>query len=237
MRLVDLSRTLHHRTPTFPAHPPVTMVVWNDHDEVKEADGVRFTSKSLFMTLGDHAGTHVDAFSHFDAAPDAPSIDQMPLERFYTEAICLDLSHKPLQSDVSIDDLVAAEAASGETIRPGDTVFLYMAFNDRVPLGDPRYLTHFSGLTKTSATWLGERGIVSFGVEAVSPGRPGGNNYEVHRVCRDLRFTHMESLVNLHELVGQGRFRFIGFPLKIKGGTGSPIRAVAVLGDEVGTGD
>ncbi len=71
-----------------------------------------------------------------------------------------------------------------------------------------------------------------FGVEAVSPGRPGRNNFEVHHVCRDLGFTHMEGLVNLDKLVGKGRFRFIGFPLKIKGGTGSPIRAVAWLDDQ-----
>jgi kynurenine formamidase len=42
-------------------------------------------------------------------------------------------------------------------------------------------------------------------------------------------FTQMEDLVNLGELVGAGRFRFCGFPLKIKGGTASPIRAVAIL--------
>jgi kynurenine formamidase len=42
-------------------------------------------------------------------------------------------------------------------------------------------------------------------------------------------FTHMEGLVNLEKLIGKVRFRFIGFPLKIRGGTGSPIRAVALL--------
>jgi kynurenine formamidase len=42
-------------------------------------------------------------------------------------------------------------------------------------------------------------------------------------------FTHMECLCNLDQLVGKGRFRFIGFPLKIRGGSGSPIRAVAVV--------
>jgi kynurenine formamidase len=41
----------------------------------------------------------------------------------------------------------------------------------------------------------------------------------------------MELLCNLDKLVGKGRFRFIGFPLKIKGGTGSPIRAVALFDD------
>jgi kynurenine formamidase len=73
------------------------------------------------------------------------------------------------------------------------------------------------------------QGIGMFGVEAVSPGRPGRSNFEVHHVCRDHGITHMEGLVNLDKLVGKGRFRFIGFPLKIKGGTGSPIRAVAWL--------
>lgn len=53
----------------------------------------------------------------------------------------------------------------------------------------------------------------------------------MHLVCRNMGFTHMESLCNLDKLVGQGRFRFIGFPLKIRGGSGSPIRAVAVLDD------
>jgi kynurenine formamidase len=51
----------------------------------------------------------------------------------------------------------------------------------------------------------------------------------VHRVCGELGFTHYENMCNLHLLVGRGRFRFIGLPLKIRGGTGSPVRAVAVF--------
>ena len=70
-----------------------------------------------------------------------------------------------------------------------------------------------------------------FGVEAPSPGRPGKHNFEVHLGCRDMGCTHMEGLANLGQVVGKGRFRFIGFPLKIRGGTGSPIRPVAVLED------
>ena len=42
-------------------------------------------------------------------------------------------------------------------------------------------------------------------------------------------FTHIEGLVNLDKLIGKGRFKFIGLPLRIRGGTGSPIRAVAVF--------
>ena len=230
MRLIDLSRELYHRTPTHPSHPPVVVTDWNTHDEIKRDAEVTFTSRSMVISMGDHAGTHVDAPAHFDARPTALSIDQVPLENFYTEAVCLDLSHVPLKSDVLVEDLEQAEQRARVTIQPRDTVFLYMAVHERL-FGTPAYVTDFPGLTKESAEWLGRKGIVSFGVEAVSPGRPGRNNFLVHLVCRDLGFTHMESLCSLDKLVGKGRFRFIGFPLKIKGGSGSPIRAVAVMDD------
>ena len=66
--------------------------------------------------------------------------------------------------------------------------------------GTDKFLTDFPGLTKESAEWLGKKGITSFGVEAVSPGTPGKNNFEVHNVCRDMGFTHIEGLTNLEEV-------------------------------------
>jgi len=121
--------------------------------------------------MGDHGGTHVDAPVHFDETPGAKTIDEMPLETFFTEALCLDLTH--------------------------------------VPDGTEGYITDFPGLTKESATWLGQKGITAFTVESVSPGRPGRNNFEVHHGCRDMGFTHYEGVVNLDQVVGKGRFRFI----------------------------
>jgi kynurenine formamidase len=47
----------------------------------------------------------------------------------------------------------------------------------------------------------------------------------------DYGLAHYENMVNLHQLIGRGRFRFIGLPLKIRGGTGSPVRAVAIFED------
>jgi kynurenine formamidase len=228
MELIDLSRDIHHKMQRLPNHPMVIIAPFTTHDEKREADGYTFSSAVTSLAMGDHSGTHVDAPVHFDDRPGAMTVDQMPLEHFFTEAICLDLSHKPLKSDVSIEDLQAAEAAAGVEIKPDDTVLLHMDFYRRTH-GTEAFITDFPGLTKDSATWLGRRGIRMFGVEAVSPGRPGRNNFEVHHVCRDMGFTHMEGLVNLDKLVGRGRFRFIGFPLKIKGGTGSPIRAVALF--------
>jgi kynurenine formamidase len=230
MQLIDLSREIYHKMPRLVNHPSIIVTEYSDHDEVREADGYKFSSATLNLSLGDHAGTHVDAPCHFDSNPEALSIEQIPLDTYFTEAICLDLSFKPLKSDISIEDLENAVEQANVEIKPKDMVLLHMDFYNRC-FGTPEYLTDFPGLTKESATWLGAKGINMFGVEAVSPGRPGRNNFEVHHVCRDMGFTHVEGLVNLEKLLGKGRFRFIGFPIKIRGGTGAPIRAVAWLED------
>lgn len=85
------------------------------------------------------------------------------------------------------------------------------------------------GITAECARWLGEQKIAAFGVETMSPGVPKVSNKEVHHICGELKFTHYENMINLHKLIGRNRFRFIGLPLKIRGGTGSPVRAVAVF--------
>ncbi len=56
--------------------------------------------------------------------------------------------------------------------------------------------------------------------------RPGT---QVHLMCGELGFTPFKNLINLHLHIGRGPFRFIGLPLRIRGGTGSPVRAVAVF--------
>jgi kynurenine formamidase len=228
MRIVDLSREIHHRTPTHPSHPPVVVTIWGDHSELKSAGATRFTSKALYLSLSDHAGTHVDAPCHFNPEPDAPSIDQVPLENFYTEAICLDLSHVPLRHQISVSEMEAALSKSGQIIKPLDTVLIHMGVNARL-FGSPSYLHDFPGLHVDAVHWLADKAILMFGVEAVSPAPVGEPNFKAHLACAERGITHIECLWNLEAVVGQGRFTFIGFPLKIRGGTASPIRAVALL--------
>ncbi len=144
MELIDLSREIFHRTQTHPSHPPVVMTVWGDHSEKKIAGNTVFTSKAMYLSMSDHAGTHVDAPVHFDPRPGAASIDEVPLEDFYTSAICLDLSHIPLKHAATVAEMEAALAKSGQEIRPGDTVLLHMGTNDRL-LGKPGYLHDFPG--------------------------------------------------------------------------------------------
>ena len=230
MQLIDLSREIHHRTPAHPSHPPVVMTVCNDHDEIKKAGATAFSSKACYLSLSDHAGTHVDAPCHFNSDPAAASIDQVPLENFYTEAICLDLSHVPLKHEVTLAEMEAALAESGQEIKPRDTVLIHMGVNTRL-FGTPAYLHDFPGLHVDAVHWLADKGILMFGVEAISPAPEGEPNFKAHLACAERGITHIECLWNLEAVVGRGRFRFIAFPLRIRGGTASPIRAVVVLDD------
>lgn len=230
MQIIDLSREIHHRAPAHPSHPPVVVTVWNDHSEVKRAGNTEFTSKSLSISMSDHSCTHVDAPVHFNPEPDAPSIDEVPLENFYTEAICLNFGELPDRYEASVEDMETALEASGEEIKPGDTVMIHMGIHNRM-FGSPDYVHEFPGLSVPAVHWLADRGAGMFGVEAVSPAPEGEPNYLAHLACAERGITHMECLMNLDQLVGKGRFRFAGFPLKIKGGTASPIRAVAIFED------
>jgi kynurenine formamidase len=230
VQFIDLSREIYHRTPTHPSHPPVVLGTWNDHHELKMAGATRFSSKALHLSMSDHAGTHVDAPCHFNTNPAAASIDQVPLENFYTEAICLDLSHVPLRHQITIAEAKEALAKSGQQIKARDTVLLHMGVNARL-FGTRGYLHDFPGLHVDTVHWLADKGILMFGVEAISPAPEGEPNYKAHLACAERGITHIECLWNLEQLVGKGRFRFIAFPLKIRGGTASPIRAVALLDD------
>jgi kynurenine formamidase len=87
----------------------------------------------------------------------------------------------------------------------------------------------YSGFTLEAAEYLCvEKKVKNWGIDAPSPDTPGDLKYPVHMVTRRMAIPHMENLCNLHLLIGK-RFTFAGFPLKIRGGSGSPIRAVAIL--------
>jgi kynurenine formamidase len=180
----------------------------------------------MSIAFSDHGGTHVDAPVHFDPRPGVLSIDQVPLENFITSAFCIDLSHVPLKHAASVAEVEAAVKKSGQEIRKGDTVLILLGTNARL-LGKPGYGHDFPGLSIEVIHRLADQGIGIFGVEAISPAPEGELNFKAHMACAERGITPMECLANLEAVVGRGRFRFIGLPLKIRGGTASPIRAVA----------
>src|SRR5437763_14346228 len=95
MTLIDLSREITHKMPRILTHPPIIITNFGTHEEIREADGYKFSSATLALAMGDHAGTRVDAPVHFDAPPGANSIDEMPPENSSPDAAARDLAHTP----------------------------------------------------------------------------------------------------------------------------------------------
>ncbi|MGI9547783.1 MAG: cyclase family protein [Flavobacteriaceae bacterium] len=228
MELIDLSQEIYTGMPVYKSLPEVKISVHSTHEEWEGLKDAKNATPSVFkLEMGEHTGSHVDALSHMGIPYKDHTIDRMPLSNFYTTGICLDLSYKTAGELIDTEELIAAALRAKTKIVSGMTVLLYTdhyrrAYNTAKWPNGP-------GITAAAARWLGEQKIAAFGVETMSPGIPGKSNKEVHRICGELSFTHYENLINLHLLINRGQFRFIGFPLKIRGGTGSPVRAVALF--------
>lgn len=229
-KIIDLSQEIYEGMPVYKDLPQVTMRIHNSHEEWNgEKKSIKKTPAVHKLELGEHTGTHVDAINHMAKEYEGQSIDTMPLSMFYTEGICLDFSHKGFKELIEPFEIEEACKKAKVEIKRGDTVLLYTdhyrrAFNTNDWGNGP-------GVSIASARWLGEKKIAAFGVETMSPGVPKISNKKVHHICGELGFTHYENMINLYKLIDKGRFRFIGLPLKIRGGTGSPVRAVAVFED------
>lgn len=226
--IIDLSMEIFAGMPVYKGLPELKMAVHNTHEEWEGITDAKTISPSVYrLEMGEHTGSHVDALNHMTRQNFGQSIDTMPLSMFYTEGVCLDFRHKGFREMIEIADLEDACAIANITIKKGDTVLL-CTDHYRKAFGTDNW-GHGPGISAEATRWLGEKGIAAFGVETMSPGIPGISNKEVHRICGEMGFTHYENLINLYLLLGRGRFRFIGLPLKIRGGTGSPVRAVAVF--------
>lgn len=226
--IIDLSQEIYSGMPVFKGLPEVNIEIYSTHEEWDKIKNPKKRTPAVHkLELGEHTGTHVDAINHMAQQYEGQSIDTMPLSMFYTKGICLDFSHKGLKELIEPSEIENACVTAKLEIQQGDTVLIYTDHYRKTFNGEN--WENGPGISAESARWLGEKKIAAFGVETMSPGVPNISNKEVHHICGELGFTHYENMINLHLLVGRGRFRFIGLPLKIRGGTGSPVRAVAVF--------
>ncbi|MDH5476320.1 MAG: cyclase family protein [Cyclobacteriaceae bacterium] len=226
--IIDLSQEIYSGMPVFKGLPKVSISMHASHEEWDDIIDSKTITPSVYkLELGEHTGTHVDALNHMAIEYKNQSIDTMPLSMFYTEGICLDFSHKGLKELIKSSEIEKACAENRIEIKKGDTVLLFTD-HYRKNYGKEDWYNG-PGITSEAARWLGNKGIAAFGVETMSPGVPGVSNKEVHKICGELGFTHYENMINLNLLIDRGRFRFIALPLKIRGGTGSPVRAVAIF--------
>ena len=241
-------------TPRFPSGTVVDLshaydaqaIFWPTADPFrleKVADGVTpagyYYAANNFFT-SEHGGTHVDAPVHF--AEGRQTVDQIPVERLMGEAIVVDVreaSARNADYQVTADDLQRAEQEAGPIPVDG-IVLLRTGFSERWP-DAARYLgtaargadavqqLHFPGLHPEAAKWLiANRSIKAIGIDTASIDFGQSTLFESHRLLYARDIPAFENLTALDRLPPRGAF-VIALPMKIRGGSGAPLRAVAIV--------
>ena len=202
-----------------------------------ETDGGWFYSANAFSTP-EHGGTHLDAPIHFDAK--GQTVDQVPLARLMGAAVVIDITTQ-VASDpdyrLTADDVAAFESEHG-TIPPAAIVLLRTGWSDRWPdvkayLGDDTpgdaSNLHFPSFGPDAAAVLVKaREVAVLGVDGASIDYGASTNFMVHRIAASSNVPGLENLTNLDRLPPTGAM-VIALPTKIEGGSGGPVRVVALV--------
>jgi kynurenine formamidase len=256
VEVYDLARPLAAETPHSPNHPPFRMALMRRHGDMVREDGSSAASE-LFVT-GGHTGTHVDALAHVSyrgemhggvSAEEAQrggrfstlGIDEM--EPMVCRGVLLDVAalHStdtlPGAYGITEEDLAGAEREAGVEVRPGDVVLVHSGWGRNFADTDA-FLGHETGApgpTEEAARWLAQRGVRATGGETIAyeqiKPEVGHALLPVHRLLLVEYGLHIIEVMNLSELAAAGvhEFLFVLAPLKLVGGTGSPVRPLAVV--------
>ncbi len=188
----------------------------------------------------EHGGTHIDAPVHF--AKGANSIDQIPIEQLIGKSIVIDVSEKALKEQdyqINVNDFTKWESVNGK-IDDGTIVLLNTGYSKYWPdrkkyMGtDKRGASavaelHFPGLHPDAAKWLVKnRKIKAIGLDTPSIDYGQSKYFRSHQILFKNNVPAFENVANLDQLPATGSLVF-ALPMKIKGGSGAPLRIVAVI--------
>lgn len=224
-KTIDLSQTLEEHMPHYPTHSKFFHNLWGSYWH-----GGRSLTYQLVMN--EHNGTHVDAPAHFisDSKPEAHvTIERVPAGRLIGRGARLDCRQMKEGDYVSGDFIRAWEEKHG-ALEPTDIVLFNFGWSDRWKLrpGDAAYTADWPGVSMEAAQYLVEKSVAALGVDTLSPDPPAAlASHPIHPYVLERQVLIIENLANLDQL--PDFFLFLALPLKIAGGSGSPIRAVAFV--------
>ncbi len=223
VRMVDLTQEIFQGMSVFPMHQKTLIFPNETHEGSLKKCGFMFATNNLL--INEHGPTHTDAL--YESDPNGLTIEKTSLDYFIGQAVCLDVSF--VSSNDYITSHVLEEAQKGciRSVERGDIVLLYTGHYDR-NYGTEWWQTEYTGLDISGAEWLGQRGVKNIGVDTPSIDHPDDRKYSGHLICQKYRMLNTENLCNLKDIAGKS-FMYIGLPLKIRGGSGSPVRAIALL--------
>ena len=199
-----------------------------------------FYYEAYNFCAAEHGGTHLDAPAHF--AKGKWSTDQIPLDRLTGEAVVIDVSNNALKNVdylITIDDIEAWEKTNGKL--PGDIIILFRTGYGSFYPDAKKYLgtdergaeavakLHFPGIDPAATEWLEKnRKIKAVGLDVASVDYGQSKDFKTHQILYEQNIPGFENVANLDKLPVKGAF-IIALPMKIKGGSGGPLRIVAVV--------
>jgi len=227
MTLIDLTQPLHQNLPIYPGDPPFS----SQQSCTVDKDGYSIHA----LACSSHAGTHIDAPSHFVA--DGATIDQLPVSAFILPALVIDVSHKKERECISWETIEPV----ADSIRPGTAVLFHTGWS-RYWDAVGRCFDH-PWLAADVAERLVALGVRLIGVDTMNPDQsPAGvdgsaaPDFGVHKAILGAGGLIVENLTNLDRLLAAQQQKEPGMevmvsvlPLNIIGCDGSPVRAVAWL--------
>jgi kynurenine formamidase len=228
----DVSPVIDERLPVFPGHPPVSI---ETDARTHERDGY-FLQR---LCLGEHAGSHVDAPSHAVAELADRTIDLYPVERFIAPYVKYDLStFSPDAGDLVSRAMLETVEERGRFVpEAGDVAIVQFGWDRHLrPSSDDVgerswWIRNAPGLAADACEYLAERGVSGVGSDTATCDAAMVDGVITSAVGHTKTFLPHEILL-FEGLVGLAaaptRGIFFGLPLRIRGGSGSPIRAVLV---------
>jgi kynurenine formamidase len=249
-RTYDLAHSYYPGMPHHPVHPPFLFCLAKAHGEFLR-DGVSSASEAI--TLGGHVGTHIDALCHFSkggklhGGVEAAGVQSYgggvkhlsvdTIGPIFRRGVLLDIAAHMKLDVLPVHFAIRAELAEeaakerGIDIRPGDVVLIRTGWARY--WNDPRaYIAEVRGpgIEETAARWLSSRGIFAAGSDTIAfEFVPSPMPVHAHFLVE--KGIHIIEALDLEALARDGvtEFVFAAIPLKIAGGTGSPLRPVALV--------
>lgn len=255
-KVIDLAHALERGMPVSPNHPAFQLAMMRRHGDVIRSDGA--SAANELIVLGGHVGTHIDALGHvsqdgvmyggIDAMKSQSNTGLTQLgvdtvDPILSRGVLLDVAKVhgvdvlAAGYEVTAEDLDDAQKAADVVVSAGDAVLIRTGWaahweSPEIFLGQA---DGTPGPGVAAAQWLVDRDVRVAGAETIAfevirPGE-GHATLPVHRMLLVEAGIHIIEAMNLTALAAAsaGEFFFIAAPLKITGGTGSPMRPLAVV--------
>jgi len=179
------------------------------------------------IELSEHTGTHMDV--PFHVFQDGNTTEKVAADVLVGPIVVYDFSDVPVEKGIDKNDLLEKERTLGIKAEEGDVVLMHTGhynYWSATPEGQA-YLKNRPFLTNDLANEFVGRRIKALGMDMGGPDPLNGKGHPVHEILLGAGIYIVESLREINKVPSHG-YTFLGFPLRIKGGSGSPIRAVAV---------